>query len=80
MLRPLLFSECMREGEETKIFPCILGASFRFSLYALVSFYFAMAIIYISNLHTKLTTTNVENVKLLDGMHEGLLILSKKGR
>ena len=79
MLRPLLFNECMREGEE-KIFSCILGASFRFSLYVLVSFYFAMAIIYISNLHTKLTTTNVENVKLLDGMHEGLLILSKKGR
>ena len=35
-------------------------------------------LIYISKLHNKLDTVNVENVKLLDGMHEGLLIISKK--
>ena len=39
-----------------------------------------MTVIYISRLHTKLTTTNKENEKLLDGMHEGVLILSKKER
>ena len=35
-----------------------------------------MLIIYISNLHTKMKVTIVENMKLLDGMHEGLLILA----
>ena len=45
-----------------------------------MSCYFAAATSYISHLHKKLATTNVENVKLLDGMHEGLLILSKEGR
>ena len=41
---------------------------------------FAMVAIYISKLNTKLATTNRENEKLLDGMHEGLLILSKRDR
>ena len=39
-----------------------------------------MVAIYISKLHNTLKTTNMENAKLLDGMHEGLLILSKKER
>ena len=39
-----------------------------------------MAIRYVSDLHTRLATTNIENEKLLDGMHEGLLILSKNDR
>ena len=37
----------------------------------------SMVFVYISDLHHELHTTNTENVKLLDGMHEGLLILSK---
>jgi len=37
-------------------------------------------IIYVTKLHITLKTTNMENAKLLDGMHEGLLILSKKER
>ena len=40
----------------------------------------SMAAIYISKLHNTVKTTNMENAKLLDGMHEGLLILSKKDR
>ena len=38
---------------------------------------FAMLLIYISLLHRRMKTVNVENVKLLDGMHEGLLIVQK---
>ena len=33
--------------------------------------------LYISELHFKMKTMNIENAKLLDGMHEGVLILSK---
>ena len=51
-------------------------------IYSLVYVIFCTLIsatlIYISKLHNKLDTVNVENVKLLDGMHEGLLIISKK--
>ena len=38
---------------------------------------FAMIILYISTLHVRIKAFNVENIKLLDGMHESLLILSK---
>ena len=44
---------------------------FVFALTSLIS----MVLLYISELHHKMKTSNVENVKLLDGMHEGLLIL-----
>ena len=37
----------------------------------------SMGFLYIVDLHQELHTTNTENVKLLDGMHEGLVILSK---
>ena len=37
-------------------------------------------LLYISQLHRKMKTQNDENVKLLDGMHEGLIILSKRQR
>ena len=36
-----------------------------------------MIIIYISQLHAQLKFSNEENVKLLDGMHEGLLIFNR---
>ena len=32
---------------------------------------------YISMLHKRIKSNNTQNVKLLDNMHEGLLILSK---
>ena len=41
---------------------------------------FAMIILYISQLQLRLRTFNLENIKLLDGMHEGLLILSNKNK
>ena len=37
----------------------------------------AMIPLYISTLHQKLKRLNAENINLLDGMHEGLLILTK---
>ena len=37
----------------------------------------AFGIVYILELQSKILTTNNENIKLLDGMHEGVLILSK---
>ena len=37
----------------------------------------SMISLYISTLHQKLKRLNEENINLLDGMHEGLLILSK---
>ena len=40
----------------------------------------AMAIVYTYELQTKLKDLNGENIKLLDGMHEGLLILSKSNK
>ena len=45
--------------------------------YFLICCCFAVAVRSVSKLQTKLSTTNIENAKLLDGMHEGLLILSK---
>ena len=37
----------------------------------------AAIISYITQLHGRIKTSNVENIKMLDAMHEGLLILSK---
>ena len=42
--------------------------------------FLAMGLIYVSKLHLKLKGYNVENIKLLDGMHEGLLILQKSNK
>ena len=39
-----------------------------------------MSLLYVFKLQTKLRDLNVENIKLLDGMHEGLLILSKSNK
>lgn len=54
--------------------------SFFTSLSLLIGFFamstsFGMLIIYISEMHSRLQVSNEENIKLLDGMHEGLLIL-----
>ena len=50
------------------------------AIFFIVSCIVAIMIIYVTKLHITLKTTNMENAKLLDGMHEGLLILSKKER
>ena len=44
---------------------------------SIASMTFYSAVDYFSQLQQKLKFTNVENIKLLDGMHEGLLILNK---
>ena len=41
---------------------------------------FSQIILYISTLHNKIKGYNEENIKLLDGMHEGLCILKKTAR
>ena len=41
---------------------------------------FATILKYIITLHDKIVVYNSENIKLLDGMHEGLLILSSADR
>ena len=48
--------------------------------FMLVATIFAMVLLYISSLHVKMQLFNVENNKLLDGMHEGLLIMSKSNK
>ena len=53
------------------------------SVMVIIMFFFAttliaMIIIYISQLHAQLEFSNEENVKLLDGMHEGLLIFNRE--
>ena len=35
-----------------------------------------MVIVHIASIHEKLNSTNKENMKLLNGMHEGVLILN----
>ena len=40
----------------------------------------SMLLLYISQLHNRINKFSIQNIKLLDGMHEGLLILSKASR
>ena len=47
-----------------------------FSIF-IVSTMLAMIFLFIAKLQTRLKSFNIENIELLDGMHEGLLILSK---
>ena len=42
------------------------------------SIFLAVMIMYVSKLHGRMSVTITENMRLLDGMHEGLLILSKE--
>ena len=46
-------------------------------LYALGMLLLAIIIVYITELNTLLSNYTTQNEKLLDGMHEGLLIFSK---
>ena len=45
---------------------------------ALSLLFLSTVIFYIYQLQAKITSTNEANIKLLDGMHEGVLIISKK--
>ena len=44
----------------------------------LVTSFLPIIVLYISRLHKMLSSQNQQNAKLLDGMHEGLIILSKE--
>lgn len=37
----------------------------------------SIMLLYISQMHSRMKSSNIENSKLLNGMHEGLLIVSK---
>ena len=58
------------------------GKLFILMLFVIVIFIgaavFASIVVHISNVHAKLHTANRENTKILNGMHEGVLILSSK--
>ena len=60
-----------------------LNISYLIYVTGLILFYFlclswlSMVIVYIEDLHMNLTSMNTDNIKLLNGMHEGLLILNK---
>ena len=48
------------------------------TMFSFATTWLGMIIIYISQLHEQLEFSNEENVKLLDGMHEGLLIFNRE--
>ena len=64
------------EMPAVEIIMIIIAAVFLFLSMSLL----AILIRYISTLHERMKTYNLANIKLLDGMHEGLLILSKASR
>ena len=63
-------------GQEITVF-MLLGKIAVVMQYYLAVNAFALLITYIQDIHRRLTSTNEDNIKLLNGMHEGLLILSK---
>ena len=54
----------------------ILSHTITLILFFLLCSAMAMIVAYISELHSKMATTIVQNQRLLNGMHEGLLIIS----
>ena len=57
-------------------FGSILSHTITLVLFFLLCSSMAMIAAYISELHAKMATTIVQNQRLLNGMHEGLLIIS----
>lgn len=51
-------------------FACVIGYLISVTL-------FGMVVVHVSQVHEKLHVSNEENMKLLNGMHEGVLILTK---
>ena len=66
-------------NEELTAFRC-LQKLFLVTAMFLIICLLAIVILYTYELQTKLKDLNGENIKLLDGMHEGLLILSKANK
>ena len=70
VLKPLIYE---KDINFTVFAVKLAVAAYTFAVNALVW----MILLYISSLHSRMKSSNVENTKLLDAMHEGLLILSK---
>ena len=67
---PIIFEDTLSfKSASIKLFVIICLFSILSSL--------AMILLYISELHSKMKQSIVDNKKLLNGMHEGVLILSK---
>ena len=62
--------------EEITVASTMIKVLYVFGIFTITSG-LSMTLLYISQLHNTMKTVNIENVKLLDGMHEGLLILLK---
>ena len=70
VIHPLVFNDKMKLGKAIVSAVYILALHFVNSLTATL-------FLYITELHGKLHQLILENIRLLNGMHEGLLILSK---
>ena len=58
----------------------IIHTAFFVAAFFIISAVAAAAYVYIVELNTKLDFVNVEHIKLLNAMHEGLLILDDQNR
>ena len=61
-------------------FAFIIHTAFFVAAFTIISAVAAAAYVYIVELNTKLDFVNVEHIKLLNAMHEGLLILDDQNR
>ena len=59
-------------------FSGILNSATLLVLFFLLCASMAMVVVYISELHGKMEGTITENLRLLNGMHEGVLILDEE--
>ena len=64
------------EVEDFNLYTIVVLMAMTFCTFLAVAI-FAMMVRYIQELNLKMKNTLFENMKLLDGMHEGLLILSE---
>ena len=65
--------------DEVTVFDIFEKLSLTILLFLICSM-LAVLVLYISSLQMRMKSFNMENIKLLDGMHEGLLILTKSDK
>ena len=70
IILPVIFNKSLTFGA------VVSKVSLGFGLFT-ICMTLAIMLEYISGLHRRMKITNTENMRLLDGMHEGLLIVSK---
>ena len=73
IILPVIFNKTLTFGA------IVSKVSLMFGLFA-ICMTLAIMLEYISGLHRRMKITNTENMRLLDGMHEGLLVVSKKDK